>query len=77
MLEKTRCTANKDEAHTHHATGSAGSECVACHMPRIEQTIADINVRAHTFKFITPAKSDALAARCRAGRTDHSGACRD
>jgi predicted CXXCH cytochrome family protein len=48
------------EAHTHHATGSAGSECVACHMPKIEQTIADINVRAHTFKFITPAQSDAL-----------------
>jgi hypothetical protein len=23
-------------------------------MPKIEQTIADINVRAHTFKFITP-----------------------
>ena len=40
--------------------GSAGSECVACHMPKIEQTIADVNVRAHTFKFITPAESDAL-----------------
>jgi predicted CXXCH cytochrome family protein len=48
------------EAHTHHASGSAGSECVACHMPKIEQTIADINVRAHTFRFITPAESDAL-----------------
>jgi predicted CXXCH cytochrome family protein len=48
------------EAHTHHAPGSTGSECVACHMPRIEQTIADVNVRAHTFKFITPAESDAL-----------------
>src|ERR1700676_1573026 len=48
------------QAHTHHAPGSAGSECVACHMPRIEQTIADVNVRAHTFKFITPAESDAL-----------------
>jgi predicted CXXCH cytochrome family protein len=48
------------EAHTHHAVGSAGSECVACHMPKIEQTVADINVRAHTFKFITPDESDAL-----------------
>jgi predicted CXXCH cytochrome family protein len=48
------------EAHTHHAPGSAGSQCVACHMPKIEQTIADVNVRAHTFKFITPAQSDAL-----------------
>jgi predicted CXXCH cytochrome family protein len=48
------------EAHTHHAPGSAGSECVACHMPKIEQTIADVNVRAHTFRFITPAESDSL-----------------
>jgi hypothetical protein len=28
-------------------------------MPKIEETIADVNVRAHTFKFITPAQSDA------------------
>jgi predicted CXXCH cytochrome family protein len=48
------------EAHTHHASGSAGSECVACHMPKIEQTIADVNVRAHTFRFITPAQSEAM-----------------
>ena len=46
------------EDHTHHASGSAGSECVSCHMPKIEQTIADINVRSHTFAFITPAMSD-------------------
>jgi len=46
------------EAHTHHQRGSAGSECVACHMPRIEQTIADVNVRSHTFKFITPGMTD-------------------
>lgn len=48
------------EAHTHHPAGSAGNECVACHMPKIEQTIADVNVRAHTFRFIAPAESDAL-----------------
>ena len=48
------------EAHTHHKTGSTGNECIACHMPKIEQTIADVNVRAHTFRFITPAQSDAL-----------------
>jgi predicted CXXCH cytochrome family protein len=48
------------EAHTHHKAGSAGSECVSCHMPKIEQTIADINVRAHTFKFITPADTSTL-----------------
>jgi predicted CXXCH cytochrome family protein len=48
------------EAHTHHKPDSAGSECIACHMPKIEQTIGDVNVRAHTFKFITPAQTDAL-----------------
>ncbi len=46
------------ESHTHHATGSAGSECVNCHMPKIEQTIADVNVRSHTFAFITPTLTD-------------------
>jgi predicted CXXCH cytochrome family protein len=46
------------EAHTHHASGSAGSLCVSCHMPKIEQTIADVDVRSHTFKFITPDMSD-------------------
>lgn len=40
--------------HTHHASGSAGSQCVACHMPLIEQTIKDNYVAAHTFRFITP-----------------------
>ena len=42
------------EQHTHHQRASAGSECVACHMPAIAQTIADVNVRSHTFAFITP-----------------------
>ena len=46
------------EAHTHHAAGSPASECVACHMPKIEQTIADVNVRSHTFRFITPTMTD-------------------
>ena len=40
------------EAHTHHRAGSPGSECVACHMPKIEQTIGDVMVRSHTFRFI-------------------------
>ena len=48
------------EAHTHHKPGSPGSECIACHMPQIEQTIGDVNVRAHTFKFITPAETQLL-----------------
>jgi predicted CXXCH cytochrome family protein len=46
------------EEHTHHQARSAGGECIACHMPQIEQTIADINVRSHTFRFITPAMTD-------------------
>ena len=48
------------EQHTHHAAGSVGSECIACHMPKIEQTIADVNVRSHTFKFITPTATERL-----------------
>lgn len=47
------------EEHTHHKAGSTGSQCVACHMPKIEETIADVNVHAHTFRFITPAQTDA------------------
>ena len=46
------------EEHTHHKKGSTGSSCVACHMPRIETTIADVKLRAHTFAFITPAMTD-------------------
>ena len=48
------------EAHTHHTPGTPGAECVSCHMPKIEQTIADINVRSHTFAFITPTTTDQL-----------------
>lgn len=47
------------EAHTHHAAGSAGSQCIACHMPKIEaQGVPGAMVHAHTFKFITPAMTD-------------------
>jgi predicted CXXCH cytochrome family protein len=46
------------EEHTHHKDGSPGSQCVACHMPKIETTIADVRVRAHTFTFIAPALTD-------------------
>jgi predicted CXXCH cytochrome family protein len=46
------------EEHTHHKKGSAGSSCIACHMPKIQTTIADVKVRAHTFAFITPAMTD-------------------
>ena len=46
------------EARTHHAAGSAGSQCIACHMPLVEQTVANINVASHTFHFITPGQTD-------------------
>jgi hypothetical protein len=48
------------EQHTHHKAGSRGNECVECHMPKIAQTIGDINVRSHTFHFVSPAKTDSL-----------------
>jgi predicted CXXCH cytochrome family protein len=41
------------EAHTHHKADSPGSQCVACHMPKIQQTIADVNV-------VTPVQTDTL-----------------
>ena len=45
--------------HTHHKDGSAGSECIACHMPKIEtEGMPGSFVRAHTFGFITPAMTD-------------------
>ena len=44
--------------HTHHSASSTGSKCTACHMPRIEQTIKDNYVAAHTFRFITPSETE-------------------
>jgi predicted CXXCH cytochrome family protein len=49
------------EEHTHHKKGSPGSNCIACHMPKIATTIADVKVRAHTFAFITPAVTEKYA----------------
>lgn len=46
------------EEHTHHKKGSPGSSCIACHMPKIATTVADVKVRAHTFAFITPAMTN-------------------
>jgi predicted CXXCH cytochrome family protein len=48
------------EAHTRHQRGSTGNECVGCHMPKIAQQIADVNVRSHTFKFIPPSETESL-----------------
>jgi predicted CXXCH cytochrome family protein len=42
--------------HTQHSAEKV--DCVDCHMPQIARTIADINVRSHTFRFISPADSE-------------------
>jgi predicted CXXCH cytochrome family protein len=64
------------EQHTHHRAGSTGSECVGCHMPKIEQTIADVNVRSHTFRFIPPSATERLKVpnSCTSCHTDKSDA---
>jgi predicted CXXCH cytochrome family protein len=47
------------EEHTHHKAGSPGSQCVACHMPKIAtQGVPGAFVSSHTFKFVTPAMTD-------------------
>jgi predicted CXXCH cytochrome family protein len=64
------------EQHTHHPSGSAGGECVACHMPRIATIIGDVKVRSHTFKFIAPAAAERLKMPdpCTACHTDKTTA---
>ena len=52
--------ADSIEAHTHHKLDSAGSQCVSCHMPLIEETLGTVKVHAHTFRFITPATTQTL-----------------
>ncbi len=60
--------------HTHHAANSAGSQCTACHMPRIEQTIKDNYVAAHTFRFIAPddAEKSGIPNPCTSCHKDRS-----
>jgi predicted CXXCH cytochrome family protein len=64
------------EEHTHHKTGTPGSQCISCHMPKIETTIADVKVRAHTFTFIYPAMTDKykIPNPCTSCHTDKSAA---
>ncbi len=65
------------EEHTHHKDGSTGSECVSCHMPRIEtEGVPDTLVRAHTFRFISPALTDQyqIPNPCTSCHTDKSTA---
>jgi predicted CXXCH cytochrome family protein len=58
--------------HTHHAAGSSGAECVGCHMPKIQPTIADVKVHSHTFRFISPAAGlvSKMPDSCTACHTD-------
>jgi predicted CXXCH cytochrome family protein len=64
------------QEHTHHKDGSAGSECIACHMPKIQTTISDVKVHAHTFSFISPAMTDRynIPNPCTSCHTDKSTA---
>jgi formate-dependent nitrite reductase cytochrome c552 subunit len=64
------------EQPTHHKADSTGSECIACHMPKIAQTLGDVNVRSHTFRFLSPAKTDTLKIpnACNVCHTDKSTA---
>ena len=64
------------QEHTHHKDGSPGSQCVACHMPKIETTIGDVKVRAHTFAFIYPTSTDKykIPNPCTSCHTDKSTA---
>jgi predicted CXXCH cytochrome family protein len=62
------------EEHTHHKTGTPGGQCMDCHMPKIETTLGDVKVRAHTFAFITPTMTDRYGipnacTSCHAGKS--------
>jgi predicted CXXCH cytochrome family protein len=47
------------EDHTHHKADSAGSSCVACHMPAIQtEGVPGVYVHAHTFEVIPPVMTD-------------------
>jgi predicted CXXCH cytochrome family protein len=61
------------EQHTQHSD-ALGVECVDCHMPAIARTIADVNVRSHTFRFISPAATEAygIPNPCTSCHTDIS-----
>jgi formate-dependent nitrite reductase cytochrome c552 subunit len=63
------------EGHTHHKDSSAGSQCVACHMPAIEtEGVPGTFVHGHTFRFMTPAMTDKYkipnpCTSCHAGKS--------
>jgi hypothetical protein len=63
--------------HTHHKDGSPGSQCIACHMPKIEtEGVPGTFVRSHTFRFIPPSMTDKykIPNPCTSCHTDKSTA---
>jgi predicted CXXCH cytochrome family protein len=60
--------------HTHHAENSAASQCTACHMPKIAQTLGEQYVGSHTFRFISPALTEQfnIPNPCTSCHTDKS-----
>lgn len=63
------------EYHTQHKPDSAGSSCIACHMPKIARTVGDVNVRSHTFRFISPEDTERYGVpnpcvSCHEGKTN-------
>jgi tetratricopeptide (TPR) repeat protein len=48
-----------DPAHHHHAAGSAGADCTACHMPTATYMVVDPR-RDHSFRVPRPDRSAAL-----------------
>ena len=63
------------EEHTRHKTDSPGSQCVACHMPKIaSEGVPGSFVSAHTFRFVTPSMTDQLKIPnpCTGCHTDQS-----
>jgi predicted CXXCH cytochrome family protein len=65
------------EEHTHHKDGSPGSQCVVCHMPKIEtEGVPGSFVSSHTFQFITPTMTDKykIPNACTSCHTDKSTA---
>jgi Flp pilus assembly protein TadD len=61
-------------AHTHHATQSAGSRCVACHMPTRNYMVVHAR-HDHSFRVPRPDLSDALGSpnactQCHTGKSN-------
>jgi predicted CXXCH cytochrome family protein len=62
------------EFHAQHEAGREGASCVACHMPAIAATIGDVNVRSHTFRFISPVMTErsGIPNSCTSCHTDRT-----